>query len=227
MSDNESDDKPTREPQGSGQEPESAAGRPQKEPSEGTAAESSERATPSEPPERAAPSEPPERTTPSEPPERTAPSESPAGSMTPLAGPDPTGPTRSRMSGSRFWLIPALTFLVGVALGGVVVAVSNGGGEDTGSSTATSETAATSAPTTSTETSGRAPATVTVPGPCLQLADDSDVLLEQVNQVAEAARDLDAERLSELVRDLQQSRDLLQEDSQACREAGIDVTSSS
>ena len=199
MSDNESDDKPTREPEGSGDDAESAAERPQREP----------------------------ESTPAESPERAAPSESTAGPTTPLAGPTPTGPTRSRLSGSRFWLIPALTFLVGVALGAVVIAASNTGDENAGSSTTTSETAATSAPTTSSTTSGRAPATVTVPGPCLQLADDSDVLLEQVNQVAEAARDLDASRLSDLVRELQQSRDLLQEDSQACREAGIDVTSSS
>ena len=119
-------------------------------------------------------------------------------------------------AGSRFWLLPALTFLVGLLLGGAVVGLSTSGDADDG--------AAASRPTqTVTVTPGaasdRPAATVTVPGPCLDVADSTDEVLRLVNRAATAARDLDASRLSAVVRELQERQADLTRKTSACRAA--------
>lgn len=143
-----------------------------------------------------------------------------------LTGPPPQEHRRS--GGARFWMImvPAVAFLLGVALGAIVVAA---GSTESGATASTSPgaSASTSAPPgTSSSTSERAPATITVPGACLQVADDSQRLLDLVNQIAAAARDLDAARLSDLVRQVQDAQTVLQRDTQACRSAGVSLSSS-
>lgn len=114
-----------------------------------------------------------------------------------------------------FWLLPALTFIVGVLLGGSVIAATRSGGDKV----------ATPPPTTTQSsalpTPGATPsdATVTVPGPCLALSDEAQSILTEVDKAATAARDLNASRLGDIVRQLQQSRSTLEKQVTACRNA--------
>lgn len=131
-------------------------------------------------------------------------------------------PVTSR--GSRLWLIPAVTFLVGVLLGAVVVGVSRSGdGGDVAQGSTPSGTQTTAAPTVSTTTASRPAATVTVPGSCLQVADNTQQLLDLVQKAAGAARDLDASQLSSIVRQLQEAQAGLQAQANACQSAAASV----
>ncbi len=121
--------------------------------------------------------------------------------------------------GPRWWLLPALTFLVGVALGALVLWVGT-------SSSRTPSAGQSVTPTTSTTTSGAtssttsAPAaTLSVPAQCLKVADDSRAVVDLVNQSVTAARDLDAAKLSDLVRQIQAAQATLQTDAETCRAA--------
>ncbi len=128
----------------------------------------------------------------------------------PDAGPDVRGP--------RWWLLPAITFLVGVALGGLVLWAST-------SSTRTPSAAQSVTPTTSSTTPGGTTsttgpvATLSVPAQCLKVADDSRAVVDLVNQSVAAARDLDAAKLSDLVRQIQGAQETLQADAETCRKA--------
>ncbi len=140
----------------------------------------------------------------------TGPTPGPAGSTTSA----PHGSPRGGMS----WLIPALTFLVGLLLGAVVMGVS-GNGDDVDVATSPTTTdpvvAATASP------SARPDATVTVPGSCLDVADSAEELGELIGDAAGAAQELDASGLSSIVRELQESQTGLEEKADACRsEAG-------
>lgn len=127
-----------------------------------------------------------------------------------------------RAPGSRFWLIPAATFLVGLVLGAAVLGLSrNGDGTDVADEPARGATPTVTVPATS--PGGRTPATVTVPGSCLDVADSTEELLALARQATEAARDLNASRLSSVVRQLQESQTRLQQQSNACRDAASDA----
>ncbi len=131
--------------------------------------------------------------------------------------PDPAGSTASAAHdsprGGMSWLIPALTFLVGLLLGAVVMGVS-GNGDDVDVATSP-VVAATASP------SARPDATVTVPGSCLEVADSAEELGELVGDAAGAAQELDASGLSSIVRELQESQTGLEKKADACRsEAG-------
>lgn len=124
----------------------------------------------------------------------------------------------------RSWLpalLPAITFLIGVALGGALIAVgTNAGGDD---SAAPHSTAA-PAPSGSASTSGDA--VVTVPGACLDAANQAEEAFSLLRGGVTAIRDLDARRLQELVDQLQkldpQVRSLVDE----CRAAAAVSTPS-
>lgn len=122
-------------------------------------------------------------------------------------------------SGRRGWLLPAVTFLVGVVLGGgVIAATTSGGSTDTGSVSPT----ASASPAVPPDPSPGAPpddATVTVPGECVQLSEDSEDVLDLVEQAATAARDLDAAGLSQVVREMQDAQETLRKHAADCRDA--------
>jgi hypothetical protein len=118
------------------------------------------------------------------------------------------------------WLLPALTFVVGVVLGAVVVAITSGsdGAEPTaGGSAATRVGGAGATPTPSPGASGDV--SVTVPAECTALANDAQNAADLLNQAATAARDLDAKALADVARRMQDARDRLTKQADACRGA--------
>lgn len=114
-------------------------------------------------------------------------------------------------SGTRWWLIPAVTFLVGLVLGGGVIALAGLGSDGTPS--AGSTTTPVPSPTRTT-----APDLV-VPGDCVQVATDSQALLSLVDEAAQAARDLDAAKLSDLVAELRAQQQIVRDQAAACQSA--------
>lgn len=132
---------------------------------------------------------------------------------------DNTGPSNGR---HRFTLlIPALTFVLGLLLGiGVMAAIRSG--ETPGAQDNASPTPGQSSPDSGQPTpTPTASVLVTVPTACLEVADDADQILETVKQAAQAARDLEATRLSDLVRQLDTEQAKLRESSDACRDARV------
>lgn len=113
-------------------------------------------------------------------------------------------------------LLPALTFLVGLALGGALVGVTSGSDEVDGDANGPTVT---SAPTP--EPAGPLPSPtgllVRVPDPCLQAVDKAEVAYGVLDQAVAAARELDARRLQELVDQVQQERRQTEALVEACR----------
>lgn len=105
-----------------------------------------------------------------------------------------------------FWIVPALTFLAGLVLGGVLIGVAGTGsddvpglGPDDGEETA--EAGESPSPESATEpTQDR---TVTVPASCLEVAQLSQEAIDLTREAAEAVGSLDARRLQEIVDELQ------------------------
>ncbi len=132
-----------------------------------------------------------------------------------------TSPTPTR---GQPWWIPAATFVVGLLLGGSVIAATmSGDGTDTAASAASPSPSTSLSPSSvgpgSPSPTGAGDVTVTVPDQCLQLAQDSQQVLDLVNQAAAAARDLDAAKLADLVRQMQSRQDELSSQTSACRDA--------
>ena len=134
-----------------------------------------------------------------------------------MSSSQPTTPSTSSTTkaGGAPWLIPALTFLVGVLLGGVIIWVSTSG-SGSGLNTAIPTATETVIPSDGTSSSGT-DATLSVPAQCLQVADDSKAVVDLVNESVAAARDLDASKLSDLVRQIQAAQQTLQADATSCR----------
>jgi hypothetical protein len=114
------------------------------------------------------------------------------------------------------WLIPAVTFLVGLVLGGLVIGLLRsdfGDGDGSAAGTTPSTASATPAPSTSLAEP------ITIPGECVQIASDSQQLLDLVDQAVTAARDLDAEQLSSIVSQLQDQQQRVRDQAAACQQA--------
>jgi hypothetical protein len=151
-----------------------------------------------------------------------SPSTKPA-AATSTGGATPGPATDTRPGGSRWWLIPALTFLVGLVLGGVVVGAMRGGNAGSTAEVAPSTSAV---PTPSASgTALPATATVVVPAECLQVAQDSQALVDLTSQAASAARDLDAGKLSDVVRQIDEAQTTLRTHAQACRAVDASLSS--
>ena len=145
----------------------------------------------------------------------------PATPATPPAAKPPT-----RAVGARWWLIPAVTFVIGLLLGGVVVGALRSGSAEVAGDASPSATATGPQPT-STGTGLPATATVVVPAECLDVARDSQTLVELTEQAASAARDLDAGRLSDVVRQIDEAQTTLRTHAEACRAVDASLTSGS
>lgn len=149
----------------------------------------------------------------------------PAGQDRPGSGasstPRPQPPRRGRLT----WLIPALTFLVGLLLGALVVGAS-GLGDDDDVTAAPVPTATDPGTSPTTGTQDRPDTTVTVPGACLDAAEGTQGLLTLVQEAATAAQELDAAELSSIVRQLQESQATLESLSNDCRSAAGSATTS-
>ena len=155
----------------------------------------------------------------------------------PRAGHGAQGPRREGGAerGRVLWLLPVVTFALGVLLGGVGAGVGVEGdiedavgpaqGEPGATTTPAPVPRPTPAPSPSPSPSPRpsptvgAPADVTiaVPGACLEVAGRADQLAELVRDAAEAAGRLDAAQLSDIVRQLEESQVGLDALSGECR----------
>ncbi|GAA5029553.1 hypothetical protein GCM10023258_26040 [Terrabacter aeriphilus] len=126
--------------------------------------------------------------------------------------------------GARWWFIPAITFLVGLLLGGVVIGVLRPGTPDATAGVSPSSSAPTS-DAGPTGTRAASTATVVVPAECLEVAQDSQSLVELTKEAAGAARDLDAGKLSEVVRQIDTAQTTLRTHADACRAVDASLTS--
>jgi hypothetical protein len=127
------------------------------------------------------------------------------------------------------WTAAASALVVGIALGILIGWVAWSGSPQAGagaapavSPTGTPTTAAPAGTTgpTATPSPTRSAVTVTVPGACLRLARDTGTATALLDDVATAARNVDTERLADLVRRLGEIRAQLQREAEACRSAG-------
>ena len=143
--------------------------------------------------------------------------------MTSSARIDPGPADAPRSSSTWSWLLPVLTFLLGCLLGGVVIAA--GASQDVDDVSAARE--ATASPGAAGTEDGPADeaedeaeddeAEVRVPESCLAAADGAVVAANRIDDVVEAVRDLDAQRLQELVDEVQQHQPQVRELAERCR----------
>lgn len=121
--------------------------------------------------------------------------------------PPPTNPPPLDTSRRRVWPLVAL-FLVGLLLGGVVVAVAGLGGTTKGNfsdgtrSSLSAEPATTSPTRPTAAPSGNDGARVLVDATCLQALNQAQALYDAATGIGDAARNLDAGRLDAIVRRL-------------------------
>ena len=125
----------------------------------------------------------------------------------------------------RPWLLtalPAITFLLGAVIGGVVVAVasdSSGAGSDNAENPTTTSTPAT--PTSPTASS----TTIVVPGACSDAADAASQAADLVRQGAAAVRDFKPKELNQVLDDLQTLDPKLQALAKSCSEVQLNAPS--
>ena len=127
----------------------------------------------------------------------------------------PTPASDAPLVGSRvrpwFWVVPALTFAVGLLLGGTVMATADDSADE-----------ATAAPRPVTTATGSPAAssgdrTITVPASCEQGLQRARTALSTVGEAVEAARNLNSGRLQELLDRLQHAQQEVQALAEQCR----------
>ena len=121
--------------------------------------------------------------------------------------------------GRRWWLLPLIAFVVGLVLGGLVIATVrptvSASPPESGASTQPGTQDNGSGPT---GTGPPAAASIAIPEQCLKLSDDATVLDDLVQRAAAAARDLNASELSDVVREIDAAQRTTREHAAACRE---------
>lgn len=110
------------------------------------------------------------------------------------------------------WLLPALTFVAGVALGAAVIAVGNSGDDDAGLATAEP-----SAPPRPQPSASQSDLLVRVPGICLDAIDSAEAATREVDDLVNAVREFDAARLQQLVDRFQELEITIRESAEGCR----------
>jgi hypothetical protein len=149
---------------------------------------------------------------------------------------DPPGgarPSRAAAAGAEgaagrpTWWLPALAFVVGVVLGAVVVGAITSGSRTGTAAPSTAAAALGGTATPSPRPSGDMSATVSVPAQCSALAADAQQAAALLEQAATAARDLDAKTLADVARRMQDVRDRLVAQADACAVAGPSVSATS
>lgn len=112
-----------------------------------------------------------------------------------------------------FWLLPAATFLAGLALGAVMVWLAQPGESETETGTGEPSPEATLSPSPSpSETGG-----IVIPDSCLRAADAAEELVSIGREAVGALGDLDAVRLQELVADIEELDARVRDDVADCR----------
>lgn len=119
-----------------------------------------------------------------------------------------------------FW-IPAMMLVLGLLLGGGLVwLVTMDGSDDPSESVSdiASDTATSATPTV-TATATATDLEVTVPSECLALSDNTQQILDLVDEAVSAVADLDAAALSDVVSQLETAQSDLETQSEACESA--------
>ena len=130
----------------------------------------------------------------------------------------PEGGSTGKDGGRRgFLLVPAVTFLVGLALGAALVWVAqpSGSGEDDGSEAQPSPGMTVSPSPSPSEPSAASPS----PGPCVRAAQDAEQVIRLVRAAVTALGALDAARLEELVDEMELLDEQVRDNARLCREA--------
>lgn len=134
-------------------------------------------------------------------------------------GTSPSSTTPSSSGSVWTWLLPVLTFLVGCALGALVLGVGGSGGDE-------GEAAPAPTPTQEPEVASGDPETtdvvVRVPASCLEAADGALAATDEVDSAVAALRDLDARRLQEIVDRVQQSQGEIRALAERCQQTGAE-----
>lgn len=116
------------------------------------------------------------------------------------------------------WSVAAITFVVGLIVGGVLVGIVAGRStqvpEASGSGSASSSPATPSAPASS---SAAASAQVEVNQACLRSINAAQDVYQQLDALAQAAQKFDARRLDEVIRNLQPLEQRLRDSVPACQ----------
>lgn len=127
--------------------------------------------------------------------------------------PEPDGEPADVRRRAAGWWLAAGTFVIGVFVGGVVVGLAAGGSSDAVSRPAASSPAGPDPGVAAPAATGQ----VTVNGACLRAINDAQDTYAAIDDLAEAARTVNAARLDEVVRRLQPLQRRLQQDLAACR----------
>jgi hypothetical protein len=136
----------------------------------------------------------------------------PARDVSPAGRTETRGATVARGRTNAFWLVPTVTFLVGLILGGVLVGVSNLGRDDDAPS------AAAPVPTPTPGGSSQ-DVTVVVPRSCVEAAERSEQVLALTREAAEALGELDARRLADVVDEMRTLQTVVGGAAASCRDA--------
>ncbi len=116
------------------------------------------------------------------------------------------------------WWLAAAALVLGVAIGAVVVGLLSEGSGNLPAATAQDQTSAVSSPTPTSDSASSVAASgqITVNQACLDAVTGAQDAYGVIDDIAEAARQLDASRLDEIVRSLQPMQAQLTEDFGAC-----------
>lgn len=126
---------------------------------------------------------------------------------------DDTATPRKAAGRRLFWMLPAATFLVGLALGAVMVWLAQPGESETEAGNGAPSPEATVVPSPSpSETGG-----IVVPDACLQAVDAAEELVSIGRETVRALADLDTVRLQQLVDDMEELDARVREDAADCR----------
>lgn len=124
----------------------------------------------------------------------------------------PDDPARAPGRGAGWWLAVG-GFVVGLFLGGIIVGLASGGSSNDLADPTASAAAAAGSPIPS----GGATGQVAVNASCLRAVNDAQDTYTAVNDLADAARTLNAARLDEIVRRLQPLQRRLEQDLRSCQ----------
>ena len=124
--------------------------------------------------------------------------------------PERGAPLRRSPRGRRNWhaLLPALTFVVGVTLGGALVGLPEWGQSDTGAPPSATPSPVTSSP---------APTALSPTEACLAAGGDAAKAVDLLGQAAAAIRDLDASRLQQVLDEAQRLDAMIRAEVGRCR----------
>lgn len=128
----------------------------------------------------------------------------------------PTAASRNRAGA---WFLAAGTFVAGLLIGAVVVGLFSEGSpvQSAAAGDRTSSSASATAASPEGTSAAGATAKLNVSAACLQALSDAQEAASSINAIADAARNLDARRLDEIVRSLQPLEQRLTNDIDACK----------